>query len=107
METIVCLGHMPTRIGQVVIESLSYADGNPAVTLTLTETGEEFLTLSVNLPQDAHTLDEDEFFVKTWSENEYFIQDILATGLFEDTGRRVSTGWVEAQVWRILKEVAK
>ena len=44
---------------------------------------------------------EDEFCVKTWSENEVLVAPMLATGLFEDAGRRVPSGHVVAPVWRI------
>ena len=56
------------------------------------------MVLTVNIPDE--NLDAGEFFVKTWSENEALIPDIMATDLFEDTGRRVPTGRVIAQVWK-------
>lgn len=55
--------------------------------------------LTVNLP--GYHLGDGEFFVKTWSENELIIDDIRKSGLFENTGRRVKTGFVEAEVWRV------
>lgn len=60
--------------------------------------GERIGTLTVNIPEA--TLGTGEVLVKTWSENERLAKDVLAAGLFEDTGRRVPTGWVEAEVWR-------
>jgi hypothetical protein len=62
--------------------------------------GEPFLTLTTNLPETP-TLPPGEFAVKVWSENEPHIADILAAGLFEDTGKRIPTGFVEAHVWRL------
>jgi hypothetical protein len=46
----------------------------------------------------------DEIVVKTWSENERCSKALLAMNppLFEDTGKRYPTGFVQAQVWRIL-----
>jgi|PlaIllAssembly_1097288.scaffolds.fasta_scaffold00432_2 hypothetical protein len=61
--------------------------------------GQPFLTLTTNI--EGAVLFDGEFCVKTWSENEPYIADILASGLFEDTGRRVLTGFVEAPVWRM------
>jgi hypothetical protein len=39
--------------------------------------------------------------VKAWSENEPLIAPLLATGLFEDTGRRTPTGYAVSPTWRI------
>lgn len=60
---------------------------------------EPFLTLSCNIP--GLDLEEGEFFVKDWSENAQFIQEILATGLFINTGKRVKTGMETASVWKL------
>lgn len=71
----------------------------PRLAITLeTYIGEPFGTLTVNLPDDK--LDEGEFFVKTWSENEGLAKSCMNSGAFIDTGKRVKTGYVEAQVWR-------
>ena len=59
---------------------------------------ELYATLSVNLPQSP--LKRDEFFVKTWSENAEISDVIRCLDLFEDTGKRVSTGFVQAEVWK-------
>ena len=61
--------------------------------------GERIATLTVNIPEAE--IADDEIIVKTWSENEGIAKDALASGLFEDTGRRIPTGFVEAQVWRV------
>jgi hypothetical protein len=58
-----------------------------------------FADLTVNLIEKP--LEKNEIFVKTWSENEVIAKACMATGLFEDTGKRVPTGFVQAQVWRI------
>lgn len=62
-------------------------------------------TLTVNLPEEH--LEDGEFFVKGWSENEVIIPDVLASGVFEDTGKRVHTGYVRASVWKFAKKTAK
>ncbi len=46
-------------------------------------------------------MEKDGILVKTWSENEAFAKAALATGLFEDTGKRFPTGFVEAQIWKL------
>jgi hypothetical protein len=85
---------------QVHIIGGRYEDGNPCVYL-LTAEQEPLAVLSVNLPEHAHQLlDTDHFFCKCWSENEAIAAELLGTSLFEDTGGRVATGFVEAQVWR-------
>lgn len=56
--------------------------------------------LTVNIP--GTDLASNEVLVKTWSENEQFRGPALASGLFADTGRRIRTGFVAAEVWRLL-----
>lgn len=60
---------------------------------------EDYATFTVNMPEEP--LAEGEFLVKTWSENAPLRQPMLDTGLFEDTGRRVSTGFCRAEVWKL------
>lgn len=74
-----------------------YAGG---VFLELRDDFEPWATVTVNLPEVP--LEPDEFTVKMWSENEAIRQPLLATGLFEDTGKRVPSGFVSAEVWRRL-----
>lgn len=50
-------------------------------------------------------LGEDEFCVKTWSENEDMVEPMMGTGLFEDTGRRCHSGYVEVPIWRFKREL--
>lgn len=68
---------------------------------TLAEEGymEPLLTLTANAP-GASTLAHGEFIAKDWSENAPFIKDILSSGVFEDTGRKVSMGMTMAPIWR-------
>lgn len=61
--------------------------------------GEPFGAITVNVPDQP--LEEGEFFVKTWNENQWVPQLLNAPNLqLEDTGKRASTGYVEAQIWR-------
>lgn len=57
-----------------------------------------FARLTVNLPDNP--IAPGLVFVKTWGENAPLRAPALATGLFEDTGERVQTGFVQAEVWR-------
>jgi hypothetical protein len=67
------------------------------------ENGESIAMLSVNFPESSHLLGENEFFAKTWEENEEIAEDALASGIFKDTGRRSSYGFmsslVNASIW--------
>lgn len=42
-----------------------------------------------------------EFLAKTGAENESLRQPMLDTGLFVDTGRRVESGFIEIEVWKM------
>lgn len=85
-----------TDYGLVSIFEAAYSNGR--VALQLVKGGELIATLTVNLPE--HRLEKNEFFVKTWSENERIAGDCLVSGLFIDTGKRIRTEYVTASVWR-------
>jgi len=91
----------PDGVVRVVITK--YPDSNLAVKLENTE-HEPLATLSVNIPDQAHTLWPGEFFAKVWMENIPLAYAALASGLFEDTGRRIHTGFVIAPVWKVAYE---
>jgi hypothetical protein len=82
----------------VVLRESTYYNGNRAFWFEDAETGEPFLTLSVNID---HVLGPGEFTVKDWSENAPYVAAVLAAGWFEDTGRTIGTGFVSAPVWRV------
>jgi hypothetical protein len=65
------------------------------------EYGEPFMKLTVNLP--GLQLERGEFAVKTWGENEPYIQYVLASGHFIDTGKRAASGFCEASIWKLKK----
>jgi hypothetical protein len=75
-----------------------YQDGTTVVR-AYTNEGEAFATLTVCVP--GVKLNSKEVLIKTWSENEPLARAAAQSGLFEDTGRRVQTGYTQAQVWRI------
>jgi hypothetical protein len=102
-----CIGHISTPYGDAAIlvgryPSSSVVGGAIAIQLVDDEDPSELLaTFSTNLVPYGASVAGDEFCVKTWSENEALVAPMLATGLFEDTGRRVPSGHVVAPVWRI------
>lgn len=97
------IGHIHTNYGLATVRTSTYQHGGATAVLLECENGEPLATLSVNL--EGVKLGEGEFLAKTWSENEEIAKAALDSGLFEDTGRRVPTGWVEAQVWRFKAPV--
>ncbi|MGP0171256.1 hypothetical protein ACSVIJ_05160 [Pseudomonas sp. NCHU5208] len=63
------------------------------------EDGEPYCVLSVFI-ENADIRD-DEICVPSWSIPQAVLQELIATGRFVDTRRRVPTGFVEASVWRV------
>ena len=67
---------------------------------------EPFVEVTTNLECAEKYLGADEILVKTWSENEPLVKSFLASGYFEDTGRRIEVSlWCKASVWRIVKPI--
>lgn len=95
------------KIGDEVVEISTnrYSDGNRvAIRLVCTEgedKGMPYCTLTVNIPEV--TLLPGEIIIKSWEENEYAAEAAKSSGLFNDTGKRVRTGYVQAEIWEILK----
>jgi hypothetical protein len=76
--------------------------------LRLLKYGVHYGTLTVVL--DPHPrCAPNEIIVKTWGGNEDFTDLLMRMQppLFEDTGKRYPTGFVQAQVWRILNYSAE
>lgn len=82
--------------GTKTIHELQYDNCRPAYQIYDDEG--PFMTLSCNLP-DA-PLEYGEFFVKDWSENAPYIEEIFKSGLFVNTGKSCATGFVVAPVWK-------
>ena len=74
-----------------------YPNGRLAVQLT--EHGEPFATVSVNIPEVP--LARDEFFVKVYSENEGLLDELLRVGAIHFTGRRLQTHLGPTPVYRL------
>jgi len=91
------LGTINTMWGQAHIISMGTyrEDNSPVISLILGD-GSPLMHLTVCIK--GSNLQPGEILVKSWSENEMLVPRIYDLGLFEDTGRRVASGWVEAQV---------
>lgn len=96
------IGDVATPYGLVQAIQGTYGNGATAIQLR-GPNGEPAGTLSVNVPESAGELADDEFFAKTYSENTPFVQPALDSGLFEDTGRVVRAGYLSFPVWRVRK----
>jgi len=97
------IGRIDTPYGSASILVGRYpAGGAIAIQLVANdEPAEPMATFSTNLVSCGAQVSCDEFCVKTWSENEVLVAPMLSTGLFEDTGKRVPSGYVVSPVWRI------
>jgi len=98
-----CIGHISTPYGDAAILVGRYPSGG-AIAIQLVDDedpSEPLATFSTNLVPYGASVAEDEFCVKTWSENEEIAEDCLKSGLFVDTGKRWQTGFTLAQVWRL------
>lgn len=97
------IGRIDTPYGRASILVGRYpAGGAIAIQLVAAdEPTEPMATFSTNLIAYGAQVSCDEFCVKTWSENEVLVAPMLSTGLFEDTGKRVPSGYVVSPVWRI------
>jgi hypothetical protein len=96
-------GHSFTvRLGKrtymVRAEARTYANKRMAIQY-LTLDGEPFGTLTVNVPEAF--IKNDEIIVRTTEENEQLAEAALKSGLFEDIGRRIPSGFIKLSVWRI------
>ena len=81
--------------------SRKYGNGTPAVQAYCSD-GEAACTVSVNMPNDAHRLDDGEFFVKEWSENEIPVGKLIAAGIIVLTDKPAArSGFVSARIGRL------
>ena len=79
-----------------------YSDGRQAI-LVLDQNEEPFAKLSTNINV---TLEPGEFLIKNYSENEALAKAVFAKGWFEDTGKRVRSGYVRIPIWKIKTTTA-
>lgn len=80
----------------------SYASGHTLIQLFDAE-GMPYARATVNIPTEE--LGEKEVFIKNYSENEGVLSALIEAGIVEDTGRRVTTGYVQVPVCKILVPV--
>ena len=88
---------------EVSMLATRYTSGNRLALVLQCDDGSPWGMLTVNFPDVP--LAHDEILVKTWSENSFIRGPALDMGLFEDTGRRLPAGFVEAEVWRFTGKV--
>jgi len=97
------LSFLTRSFGTATVRTSTYQSGDAMSVELIDENGESIAMLSVNFPESAHLLGENEFFAKTWEENEEIAEDALASGIFKDTGRTSSYGFmsslVNASIW--------
>lgn len=87
-------------IGNETINIVQAQYRDKSIALQLTEAdGGPYGTFSACIP--GTDLAEGEFLAKTGSENEDLREPMLQTGLFVDTGRRVPSGFIELEVWKL------
>ena len=87
--------------GNAYVKTSEYQDGNLAVVL-VDDFGQPLGKLSVNLPDNAHLLGKNQFFAKTYNENEIIAKDALESGFFKQTKTIVKSGFVECPIWEIV-----
>ena len=88
--------HVTDELQAGSIQTNRYANGNLAVQLM--QEGEPYATLSTNV--EGVTMDSDCFIAKNYSENEGLLDQFVESGLFEDTGRRVDSGFVCIPIYK-------
>ena len=102
MEPSQVIGRVMTPFGEAFVRVGRYpAGGAIAVQLVGVGTTEPLGVFSTNLVPYGARVGDTEFCAKVWSENEPLVEPMLASGLFEDTGRVEPSGYVLAPVWRI------
>lgn len=75
---------------RIAIQAIDMSDGEP------------FGTLTTNIEED---VEENEFFVKDWSENSSWVPQVLEEfpEYFENTGKKFQSGFVQVPVWKLKK----
>lgn len=94
----------PHRIGQIVVDGNKFdivqtMFPNGRVALLIQRGLEPYSRLAVNVPQAE--IGPHEFFARTYEENYELRGPLLASGLFEDTGKRIKSGFVSLELWRL------
>ena len=97
------IGIVETVYGEAAIHLCRYPSGGAIAVQLVSATArpEPVRNFSTNLTPSGARFADDEFCVKCWNGNEMLVAPMMATGLFEDTGRRVSGCFVRSPVWRV------
>jgi hypothetical protein len=90
----VLFSHITDELKAGWIETNRYTNGNLHVQLMTAE--EPYATLSTNVAGIA--LDKDCFIAKTYSENAGLCEQFIESGLFEETGEKVTAGFASCPI---------
>ncbi len=90
----VLFSHITDELKAGWIQTDRYANGNLHVQLMTAE--EPYATLSTNVAGIA--LDKDCFIAKTYSENAGLCEQFIESGLFEETGEKVTAGFASCPI---------
>lgn len=82
----------------VVVER--YDNDRIALKLIHAEEGDPIATATINIPE--YPVPEEHVLIKDWSENCGMVESLVAAGLIEDTGIKVTTGFVSASLVKLL-----
>lgn len=82
------------------LEIRPYKYDNDRIALIAFADGEQYGVITVNIPEA--DLADDEIVVKTYSENEHWVPQLVEQlpDVFQDTGKRIQSGYITVQVWR-------
>lgn len=91
----------------LLCESADYIDGTKSLVIRYVNHPEDDTDLYTTLTcclglEHSSKLNDNEYVVKTWSENAPIAAHLLSEGIFEDTQWRVPTGFVEASIFRLV-----
>jgi hypothetical protein len=95
------IGKLRTHHGDaVILRGTQWRSHVPSVRLVIEDYVDFAYMLSEELPEETARLEKDEFFVNRWYTDVFFLTMMLATGLFEDTGKRIKHGDDQFEIWR-------
>jgi len=88
------------------LETFKYGHGGNLGVQLFTDDGEPYATVSVNMPRHtSEPLEEDEFYVKNWGENEGLIEQLVAQHIIEpvDPPKYGASGFISTMAYRLVK----
>lgn len=89
---------------ELLILKGEYANNGHTAILLFDKEGYQYMDVTTNI--EYSILEENEVTIKSWGENEPFMESFLKSGYFKDTGKRIPTGFVESQVWEVVKPIS-